>query len=345
MTGDTNRVRAVSLVTILILSILGGAGAFSIPATAEQGSISFDAASYTDGDTVTVTVDDADLSTTEEYVVNIESDTESQENILSEDIKDGVKKITTNHVVADETGDNKITESDFVYSNNLDSSGGISKVSRNADGTVDLELVSDSDEDDSIGYTRGETVILSHKSESYFEGNIEVNNSDNNGVLHINNGDSITGSYSDESADEERLTTASIEKETVDEDPEPLTLGPITEFSINDLAGTSLTHTESVVEVPFSEDVAKAGGEAGALTLADNNAVAVGGASRVSRSSSDELSSEPPEFVSAADGARSQPATANTTANTTDDQPATRPAGATESMVLKARSMADLRAC
>ncbi|MFD1597617.1 BGTF surface domain-containing protein [Halobellus rarus] len=38
-----------------------------------------------------------------------------------------------------------------------------------------------------------------------------------------------------------------------------------------------MTHTESVVEIPFSEDVSKAGGEAGALTLADNITVSVGG--------------------------------------------------------------------
>ena len=274
MTGATNRVRAVSLVTILIL---GGVGVYSVPVTAVEGSISFDAATYTDGDTVTIVVDDADLSTAEEYVVNVESDTESQEDILSEDITDGVNQITTNHPVADVNGDNKITDSDFVYSNNLDGSGGISSISRNTDGTVDLELASDSDGDDSIGYTCGETVKISHSAESRFEGYFEINSSDSEGVLHITKGDSITGSYFDESADKERTTTASIEDETTDEDPEPLTLGPITEFSVSDLAGTSLTHTESVVEVPFSEDVSKAGGESGGLTLADNLTVAVDG--------------------------------------------------------------------
>ena len=272
MTGDTKGVRAVSLVTILILSILGGAGAFSTAAAAEQGSISFDATSYTDGDTVTVTVDDADLSTTENYVVNIESDTESQEEILSEDITDGVKQITTNYAVADANGDNKITDADFVYSNNLDSSGGITKVSRNTNGTVDLELISDSDEDDSIGYTRGEISVLTHISGDQFKGSFEVNSSDGSNILHITDGDSITSEYFDTSTNSELVASAII-----DEDPEPLTLGPITEFATSDLAGTSLTHTESVVEIPFSEDVSKAGGEAGALTLADNITVTVGG--------------------------------------------------------------------
>ncbi|MFB6092466.1 MAG: BGTF surface domain-containing protein, partial [Haloquadratum sp.] len=60
-------------------------------------------------------------------------------------------------------------------------------------------------------------------------------------------------------------------------DPEPLTLGPITEFSIGSLSGTTLSHTESVIEIPFSEDVSQAGGESGALTLADNVTVSVDG--------------------------------------------------------------------
>ena len=278
MTGDSNRVRAAVLVTILTLGLLGGTGVFSASVAAEQGSISFGATTYAGGDTVTVVVDDADLSTAEDYVVNIESDTELQESILSEDIADGTRQVTTNHSVADVNGDNKITNSDFVYSNNLDGSGGISSISRNSDGTVNLELAFDSDEDDSIGYTRGETVNVSYSVDSRFEGSFKINESDSNGVLHITNGDTITGTYSDESENEDRTTTASIGDETTDEDPGPLTLGSVTQFTTADLAGTALTHSESVVEIPFSEDVSKASGESGALTLADNLTVTVDGA-------------------------------------------------------------------
>ncbi|MFB6092465.1 MAG: hypothetical protein ABEK02_05590, partial [Haloquadratum sp.] len=65
--------RTAFLVTNLVLGLLGGVGAFSDVAAADQGQISFDASAYSDGETVTVTVEDGDLSTSQSYVVNIES--------------------------------------------------------------------------------------------------------------------------------------------------------------------------------------------------------------------------------------------------------------------------------
>ena len=85
-------------------------------------------------------------------------------------------------------------------------------------------------------------------------------------------GGNINISYFNKSRQTDLTATAILNN-----DPEPLTLGPITEFSTDSLAGTSLTHTESVIEIPFSEDVSKAGGAAGALTLGGNVTVSVDG--------------------------------------------------------------------
>ncbi|WP_089764092.1 DUF7827 domain-containing protein [Halobellus clavatus] len=68
-----------------------------------------------------------------------------------------------------------------------------------------------------------------------------------------------------------------IVKESKNSDPEPLTRGPATEFSIASLGGTTLTDSESVIEIPFSEGLSKAGGEAGGLTRSDNVTVTVDG--------------------------------------------------------------------
>ena len=143
-------------------------GAFSGVVAADQGNISFDSSTYTDGDVVTVTVEDSDLSTTTDYVVNIESDTESQQNLMDRDIVDGTDSITTEFPVADYYTDNQITKTDFVYSNQGDGSGGIATVSRNRNGTVDLELLSPSDKNDRITYTRGETVLLTSEAGDQF---------------------------------------------------------------------------------------------------------------------------------------------------------------------------------
>jgi hypothetical protein len=51
----------------------------------------------------------------------------------------------------------------------------------------------------------------------------------------------------------------------------------VTELSTDSLDGTSLTHAASVIEVPFSEAVSRAGGAAGDLTLGSNLTVAVDG--------------------------------------------------------------------
>ena len=275
----TGRLQAVGLASLLLLALLGSIGPFAGVAAADQGTVSFGDSTYADGDTVTVTVEDGDLSTTEEYVVNVQSDTEGQETISNEDIEDGVTSVTTKYPVTDIDGNNKITEYEIVYDNNADGSGSISSISRNDNGTVDINLNSPSDSDDVIGYTRGETVLLSHTENSEFSGKTQVSESDGNGVLQISEGGSINATYSDQSAGEDRVTNATIEKKSkeTDNDPEPLSLGPVTELSTGSLDGTSLTHTESVIEVPFSEDVSQAGGASGGLTLGGNVSVAVDG--------------------------------------------------------------------
>ncbi|WP_188787570.1 BGTF surface domain-containing protein [Halobellus salinus] len=98
-------------------------------------------------------------------------------------------------------------------------------------------------------------------------------------MLQISEEGSINATYSDESAGENRVTKATIKKKSkeTDSDPDPLSLGPVTELSTGSLNGTSLTHTESVIEVPFSEDVSQAGEGSGGLTLGGNITVAVDG--------------------------------------------------------------------
>ena len=273
------RLRLALLASLLVITLLGSIGPFAGVAAADQGSISFNDSSYADGDTVAVTIEDGDLSTTAEYVVNVQSETEGQVAISNKDVKDGVSSITTEYPVAEANGDNKISSYEFLYDNGADGSGGISSVSRNQNGTVEINLKSKSDSDDTIGYTAGETVVLSHEKDSKFSGTTQVSKSDITGELQITDGDTINATYSDESADQDRTVTATIKDESEDSnnDPEPLTLGPVTELSTDSLDGTSLTHTASVIEVPFSEDVSKASGAAGDLTLGSNVTVAVDG--------------------------------------------------------------------
>ncbi len=247
-------------------------GAFSGVVAADQGNISFDSSTYTDGDVVTVTVEDSDLSTTTDYVVNIESDTESQSFVFGEH-PGTEKKYTTEWSVSDQNDDNKISKLDITYQDSSRGGNEISSVSRNNNGTVTITFDSSPESRDGIEYTRGETVKLVHQTDAQFRGISELSTVDSIGALHVSEGDKIKSTYVDESSGEIRQSTA-----RVDNDPEPLTLGSVTEFSIDSLSGASLTHTESVIEVPFSEDVSKAGGEAGALTLADNVTVLVDGA-------------------------------------------------------------------
>jgi hypothetical protein len=136
----TDRLQLALLASLLIITLLGSIGPFAGVAAADQGEISFDDSSYADGDTVTITVEDGDLSTTEKYVVNVQSETEGQVVVSDKDVEDGVSSITTEHTVADVNGDNKITYFDFVYDNDGDGSGGISSVSRNENGTVEINL-------------------------------------------------------------------------------------------------------------------------------------------------------------------------------------------------------------
>ena len=273
----TGRTRAVELASLLLLALLVGVGPFTGVAAADQGSISFDDSTYAAGDTVTVTVEDGDLSTTQEYVVNVQSESEAQEAISGKDVKDGSTSIVTNFPVADVDGNNRITKYDIIYDNGADGSGTISSVSRNSNGTVEIILNSKSDSDDVIGYTVGETVSISHKNNIKFSDTVEISESDSTGRLQISDGDTVNATYSDQSAGEDRIVNATVEIGSTDSnsDSEPLTLGPITEFSTDSLAGTSLTHTESVIEIPFSEDVSKAGGAAGAPTLGGNVTVSV----------------------------------------------------------------------
>ena len=95
----TGRLQAVGLASLLLLALLGSIGPFAGVAAADQGTVSFGDSTYADGDTVTVTVEDGDLSTTEEYVVNVQSDTEGQETISNEDIEDGVTSVTTKYPI------------------------------------------------------------------------------------------------------------------------------------------------------------------------------------------------------------------------------------------------------
>ena len=273
----TGRLQAVGLASLLLFSLLGAAGPFAGVAAADQGTVSFDASTYADGDTATVTVEDADLSTSEEYVVNVQSDTETQETIFSEDVEDGVTSITTEHPVAETNGDNKITAYEIVYDNGGDSSGVISSISRNENGTVSIRLKRKSDSNDVIGYTRGETAKLTHQANNQFSGKIKITKSDTDGELSVSDGDIINATYSDESAGKDRIADATIDEGSTDTDSDPLSLGPTTEFAADSLNGTTLSHTASVIEVPFSEDVTKAGGASGALTLGGNVTVAVDG--------------------------------------------------------------------
>jgi len=269
--AHTSRIRTVGLVSLLLLVVSGGLGLFA--------GVSFDNSTYADGDTVTVTVEDGDLSTTEEYVVNVQSDSENQRIISNKDIEDGATSVTTEYPVADTNGDNKVIKYEILYDNGADGSGGISSVSRNNNGTVKINLQSESDSNDVIGYTAGETVSLSHKKNTRFFGTIELSKSDDDGQLKISNEDTINATYSDESAGEERIANATIQEDSskAENNTRKLSLGPITEFSTDSLDGTSLTHTASVIEIPFSEDVTTAGGAVGGLTLGDNITVSVDG--------------------------------------------------------------------
>ncbi len=324
MTDQRSRLRTVwivSLVVLLLLSPVAGIGAFASVVAADQGEISFDSSTYSPGDTVTVTVEDGDLSTSEEYVINIQSESESKETILNQDVPDGTKLVTTNYPVSDANGDNKITPDDVVYDNNGDSSGRISSVSRNENGTLEIQLTSQSDSDDTIGYNLGETIEIKHTEGDKFSGTISVDESDKNGVLYVEDNDDINSTYSDESAGEKRISNATIEKkdETSNDDTGPLTHGSVTEFSIGSLAGTTLTHTESVIEVPFSEDVSKAGGKAGGLTLADNITVTVDGSDVTDRYTLDADGSADGQVVLSSDTALNSRATATVTIDAVND--------------------------
>jgi len=266
----TGRFQAAGLALLLLLAIVGSIGSFAGVAAADQGTISFDDSSYADGDTVTVTVEDGDLSTTEEYVVNVQSDTEGQVDVTGE--RPGSSETYTTDVsVADADNDNKITISDIEYEDRDAGGNKINSVTRNRDGTVTISFENPPGTNDALYYIRGETVALAHDTDERFVGTTEINSTDSTGTLHISEGDTINSSYSDESKSTNKTATA-----TINNDPEPLTLGPVTEFSTDSLNGTSLTHTASVIEIPFSEDVSRAGGASGSLTLGGNVTVAVG---------------------------------------------------------------------
>ena len=279
MIGFTSRFRAAAFVLVLLISVFGGVAGYAGTVVADPGTIAFDSATYTDGETATVTVEDGDLSTSESYVVDVESDTESQRDVMDEDVSDGTNSITTDHSVIDLNGDNKITNDDIIYTNNGDGSGVISGVSRNSNGTVSIVLNSYSDADDTITYKSAETVLLTHTSGSQFTGEILLSISDSVGTLHISDTDNINSTYFDESQNSNIKASATVDivKEPKNSDPEPLTRGPATEFSIASLGGTTLTDSESVIEIPFSEGLSKAGGEAGGLTRSDNVTVTVDG--------------------------------------------------------------------
>ena len=267
----TGRFQAAGLALLLLLAIVGSIGSFAGVAAADQGAISFDDSSYADGDTVTVTVEDGDLSTTEEYVVNVQSDTEGQVDVTGE--RPGSSETYTTDVsVADADNDNKITISDIEYEDRDAGGNKINSVTRNRDGTVTISFENPPGTNDALYYIRGETVALAHDTDERFVGTTEINSTDSTGTLHISEGDTINSSYFDESKSTNKTATA-----TINNDPEPLTLGPVTEFSTDSLDGTSLTHTASVIEIPFSEDVSKAGGASGSLTLGGNVTVAVDG--------------------------------------------------------------------
>ena len=99
------RLRLALLASLLVITLLGSIGPFAGVAAADQGSISFNDSSYADGDTVAVTIEDGDLSTTAEYVVNVQSETEGQVSVTGESPGSSTT-YTTNKSVADE---NKIT--------------------------------------------------------------------------------------------------------------------------------------------------------------------------------------------------------------------------------------------
>ena len=267
----TGRLRAVGLASLLLLALLGSIGPFAGVAAADQGTVSFGDSTYADGDTVTITVEDGDLSTTEEYVVNVQSDTEGQVDVTGE--RPGSSTTYTTSVsVADKNNDNKITPSDIEYEDRDKGGNKIASVTRNQNGTVTITFENTPSPNDALNYIRGETVVLVHDTDDQFVGSNRISSTDTTGILHIAEGDTINSSYFDKSRQKTQIATA-----TVDNDPEPLSLGPVTELSTDSLDGTSLTHTESVIEVPFSEDVSQAGGASGGLTLGGNVSVAVDG--------------------------------------------------------------------
>ena len=267
----TDRLQLALLASLLIITLLGSIGPFAGVAAADQGEISFDDSSYADGDTVTITVEDGDLSTTEKYVVNVQSETEGQVPVTGESPGSSTT-YTTDKNVADENNDNKITVSDIEYQDRDGSGNKITSTSRNKNGTVTVTFQHPPGVLDGLYYTRGETVSLTHNTDNRFTGSAKISSTDSIDTLQITEGDTINVSYFDSSR-QTNLTTTAI----VDNDPKPLTLGPATEFSTDSLDGTSLTYTASVVEVPFSEDVSKASGATGDLTLGSNVTVAVDG--------------------------------------------------------------------
>jgi hypothetical protein len=265
------RLQVVVMVSLLLVALVGSIGSFAGVAAADGGSIFFDDSSYADGDTVTVTVEDGDLSTTEEYVVNVQSDTEGQVAVTGE--RPGSSSTYTTDVsVADENNDNKITKSDIEYEDRDTGGNQITSLSRNENGTVTITFQNSPGTNDALYYTRGETVALTHSTGDKFVGSTQVSSTDSIGTLHVAEGDTINASYFD-NTESNNLTTTAI----INNDPEPLSLGPVTEFSTGSLNGTALTHTASVIEIPFSEDVSKAGGASGELTLGGNVTVRVDG--------------------------------------------------------------------
>jgi hypothetical protein len=271
MIGFTSRFRAAAFVLVLLISVFGGVAGYAGTVVADPGTIAFDSATYTDGETATVTVEDGDLSTGESYVVDVESDTESETPVSGE--RPGTtKEYTTDWSVTDRNSDNRITNKDIDYNYGDDGSNNISSVSRNPDGTVTITFEATTTSFDSISYDRGETIELVHQSNNVFRGEVGLSTTDSIGTLHITEGDQIAVSYFDTSQGSTESTHAII-----DSDPEPLTRGPATEFSIASLGGTTLTDSESVIEIPFSEGLSKAGGEAGGLTRSDNVTVTVDG--------------------------------------------------------------------
>ena len=234
MTGKERSTRerfgAIFFAFVMVTSMVAiGGVAFSGSAAAADGSVSLDADFYTGGDTVTVTVTDSDLNTdsgvTEEYVVNVVSDTENitadftGDSASDDDDSDGSYTYTTSQVVADRNQDNKITKADF----DIDSSDTIDSVNRQASGKVQL-TISDNDGDttaDQLTYDTGETVLIqeSNQDSDTFTGTTSVVDTGNeltDNDFAVSDTDTVTVTYRDESASADRTDTATVDLTTPD---------------------------------------------------------------------------------------------------------------------------------